>query len=332
MQGSQKNVLVTGATGHLGNNLVRQLLQKSYNVTTFVLPNESKRALEDLEINVVYGDIRDFNQISKACEKADIVFHLAAIISILQKKDALLDPVNVQGTQNILEACSRNQVKRLVYTSSVHAIAEPAHGSYMTEACPISEQVLGHYAKSKARAAQLVLQAIEKGLDAVIVHPSGIVGPFDFSPSPIGQMIIDYAHRKLPAYVEGAYDYVDVRSVASGIIAAAEKAKAGERFILSGEKLTVSEMMMLLEEILKIKRPKLRLPMALAKVVAPLAELYYRKFKKPPRFTKYSLQVLASNPLISSKKAQSQLNYKPIALKQTFADTVQWFKSQGVLP
>lgn len=303
-------ITVTGATGHIGNVLVRELLAKGESIRVLVLPDEDRASIRGLNIEIVTGDICDVKSLEWAFQGADKVYHLASIISILPGKKKLLDFVNVTGTKNVIDVCLKTGVRRLVYVSSIHAVKEPPHDTVITETCPPDPlTVLGDYAKSKAQATCEVLSAVGKGLDAVIVCPTGVIGPYDFRISEMGQFILDFMNRKLRASVNGAYDFVDVRDVAHGIILAGEKGRTGETYILSGERITIPRLMSLLESITGVKAPVFRAPLWLARAIGVLATPYYSLKKTKPLFTAYSIDVLGSNSHVSSEKARQELGF-----------------------
>jgi len=210
-------IVVTGATGHIGNVLVRELLKRGKKVRAVIPPFEDTTPLEGLEVERVEGDVRNADSLIHAFNGADVVYHLAGIISILPGKTELLYQVNVEGTRNVVEACLKSNVRRLIYTSSIEAIAEPPQGTVIDETIPFApDNAIAEYGRSKAKAALAVLEGLKKGLDAVIVCPTGVIGPYDFKLSEMGQLFIDFARGKSRIYVGGAYDFVDVRDVAIG--------------------------------------------------------------------------------------------------------------------
>jgi len=323
-------VVVTGATGHIGNVLVRELLSRGENVRTPIPPYEDTKPLEGLRVEMVEGDVVNIDSLMQAFKGSDVVYHLAGVISILPGKKELLHQVNVVGTRNVAEACLKTDVRRLVYTSSIHAVREPPHGTVIDETCPYDpENVLGDYAKCKAQATLEVLKGVERGLDAVIVCPTGVIGPYDYKPSEMGQLLIDSVSKKLKAYIDGAYDFVDVRDVAIGLILACEKGHSGESYILSGEQITVRDLLLMVEEITGVKAPSFKIPVWLARTVGTLATIYYCLTRTKPLFTTYSVDVLASNSLISSEKARRELGFSPRPLREAVADAIQWFRQNG---
>jgi len=325
-------IVVTGATGHIGNVLVRELLTKGEKVRAVIPPFEEATPLEGLEVERVEGDVRNTDSLIQAFGGADVVYHLAGIISILPGKTKLLYQVNVMGTRNVVEACLKSRVRRLIYTSSIHALAEPPEGTVIDETMPFApDRAIGEYGKTKAQATLEVLEGVNKGLDAVVVCPTGVIGPYDFAPSEMGQLFIDFAKGKLNTYVDGAYDFVDVRDVVTGLILACEKGQTRESYILSGERITVTQLMSILEEVTGVKAPRSKTPIWLAKAMVIFTSLYYNLTNTKPRFTSDSLRILRSNSFISSQKASHQLGYSHRPIREAIVDTIQWFKETGRL-
>ena len=257
-----------------------------------------------------------------------IVIHTAAIVSISSKVDKKVVDVNVNGTKNIVELCLRHKVKKLVHTSSVHAIPEKSHGETITEVSEFDpKSVHGLYAKTKAAASQIVLNAVKQGLNASIVHPSGIIGPGDYGRTHLTQLVISYLNGTLTACVNGGYDFVDVRDVADGIISCVENGRAGECYILSNQFYTIQEVLDDLHEITGKRRLKSVLPLWFAKLTAPLAEVWYKMLRQPPLYTSYSLYTLESNGNFSHDKATQELGYHPRSMKDTLTDMAYWLES-----
>ncbi|MFQ9441213.1 MAG: NAD-dependent epimerase/dehydratase family protein [Acutalibacteraceae bacterium] len=240
--------------------------------------------------------------------------------------------VNVNGTKKIVELCLRHKVKKLVHTSSVHAIPEKSHGETITEVSEFDpKSVHGLYAKTKAAASQIVLNAVKQGLNASIVHPSGIIGPGDYGRTHLTQLVISYLNGTLTACVNGGYDFVDVRDVADGIISCVENGRAGECYILSNQFYTIQEVLDDLHEITGKRRLKSVLPLWFAKLTAPLAEVWYKMLRQPPLYTSYSLYTLESNGNFSHEKATQELGYHPRSMKDTLTDMAYWLNLITVL-
>ncbi len=323
---------VIGATGHIGNVLIRELLSDGEKVRAVVLPGDNLKPIEGLDVEITEGDITNPDSIKQALKDADIVYHMAGAVVITSHSTDLLERVNVEGTKNVINACFANNIKRLVYTSSVHALHEPPKGTIIDERQLFDpEQVFGNYSKTKARASIEVLNAVKKGLDAVLICPTGIVGPYDFSTSQMGQFIIDFVQGRLKTYIDGAYDFADVRDVARGHISAAKNGVSGEYYILSGEKATVPQLVRYLKEITGVTGPRFKMPYFIAAATAPLTPIYYFFSHTKPLFTTYSIRVLRSNSGISSRKAHNILNYKSRDIKESLKDAYQWLKEKGYL-
>lgn len=321
-------ILVTGAGGHLGNVLVRELAARSQYVRAVLLPGEDPTPLQGIPgIELVEADILDYTSLYAAFQGVDVVYHLASVISILPGKDSLLQAVNVLGTRNIIHAARAHRIRRLIYTSSIHALRRVPCGTTIDENIPFDPlQSLGAYDHSKAQASVEVLQAAKEGLDAVIVCPTGIIGPYDYRGSEMGHIILDCLKCRPQLYVDGAYDFVDVRDVAEGLILACEKGVPAESFILSGEQMTVRWLFDTISSITGKRFPSMKIPFTMAKVAAPLAVYYYRITRTKPRFTPYALEQLASNCVVSHEKATRELGYRPRSLRDSLVDTIQWFR------
>ena len=326
--------IVTGAAGHLGSCVVKELLAQGREVRAFVLPGEAcpdfietnRHLLKEYTGNVCNPDTLAGIFEDEAPDGL-IVIHCAGLISITKKEDRRVYDVNVGGTENIVRMCRKYQVKRLVYISSVHAIPPLPRGQTMREIRSFSpDTVHGYYDKTKAIATQLVLDATKDGLDAVVVHPSGIIGPHGLPNGNMAQLITLYVRRKLPAAIHGGFDFVDVRDVAHGVIEAAVAGKSGECYILSNRYVDLKEMFDILSVAAAIKKLKLYVPLWVAKAVTPFTEVYYRLARKTPLFTLYSLQTVSENSMYSHEKASKELNYFTRSLRETLTDTAQWIK------
>lgn len=327
--------IITGVGGHVGNNIARLLLSRGEQVRGLARENEDVTMLYGTDISIVRGDVRRIETLEPLFYGVDpdcgvIFIHTAGLINIGSRNLDQVEQVNVGGTRNVLELCRRHHVLKIVYISSVHAIPEQPQGVTMTEVSSFSpERVVGAYAKSKAAATQLVLDAARDGLDATVVHPSGIIGPDDYGKGHMTQMIESYLNGSLTACVEGGYDFVDVRDVAEGVIEAAEHGRRGECYILSGGYVRVRDLLDRLHEITGRRRVSTVLPMWFARLTAPLAELFYRIRGEAPLYTRYSLFTLTSNAKFSCAKARRDLGYHARDLNATLRDTVLSLMRQG---
>lgn len=325
-------IVVTGATGHIGNVLVRELVSRGEEVRALILPSEDSVPLEGLVAQRVEGDVLDKDSLERAFEGADAVYHLAGIVAIRPGQNDLMHRVNGVGTRNVAQACLTCGVKRLVYTSSIHALVEPEQGTVIDETCPVDpDRLTIEYSKSKARATLGIRQAVEQGLDAVIVCPTGVIGPYDYRVSEIGQLILDFGRGKMKVAIDGAYDFVDVRDVAAGHILAFEKGRGGEEYILSGARMTVDELLAVLEEATGVVAPRWKSPLWAAQGIAYLAPLYSAITNKRVLFSRDMIATVTGNSLISSEKARRELGYSSRPIKQSLVDSVRWFRDAGLL-
>jgi dihydroflavonol-4-reductase len=324
-------IVVTGASGHIGNVLVRQLIERGESVRVMTKDGSKPKWLEHLSIDVVKGDLKDEQAVHAAIEGAEVVFHLAGIISISSFDSKELTAVNVKGTEHVVNACLKHGVRRLVYTSSVHALPEGEKGQPITEESDFKgEKLFGAYARTKAAATRKVLEGVERGLDAVICFPSGVMGPHDYRGSEAGRLIRDYASNKLPVYIDGEYNFVDVRDVVNGLILALEKGRKGEGYILAGERMTLADFFSILSGFEEaMKPPKIKIPLPIAIGSAWVLESACRIVKAKPMFTVYAIKVLQSNCEISSEKARRELGYSSRSMRESIADGLSWLKENG---
>ncbi len=321
-------ILVTGAAGHIGNVLVRELLDEGKKVRALILPGEDVSSIYGLDIEYCLGNVLDPASLDRAMRGIEYVYHLAGIISILPGQNEMMHRVNVDGTRNVLAAAMKAGVKRLVYTSSIHALGRDWKGK-IDEKVPFDPtNDVGAYDRTKAEASLAVLEAVKQGLNAIIVCPTGVVGPFDFRGSEMGDMLCRWLRKRPHLMIEGAYDFVDVRDVARGQILACEKGRTGEVYILSGWQVKVMQLKQMVQDTIGKHSININIPLWIAKFSTKFTPLFYRLTKRIPKFTKYSLETLHSNSDISSQKAKKELGYSPREMLSTVADTVQWWLSK----
>lgn len=322
-------IAVTGANGHVGANLCRKLIAEGHQVKAFV--HHQKNSIQDLDVEIIVGSLKDKKSLRKLVKDCDVVFHLAAIISIDGQREKLLE-TNVQGTANLLEVILENGVKRLVHFSSIHVLSHYPMNETMDENRPLVETSPMMYEVTKSRGEKLVHEAIKKGLDAVIINPTAIVGPNDFKPSLVGQVLIKLYKGTLPALVPGGYNWVDVRDVAEGAISAMKNGRKGERYILSGHYKSVTEMARHLEKVTGKKMTHFSVPTFLAMAGVPFIKAYSVITHTEPLYTFLSLRTLKEvNQNISHEKATRELGYHPRPFDQTLKDTIDWFIANGYL-
>jgi dihydroflavonol-4-reductase len=329
-------ILITGATGHIGNVLVNQLagLYPGESIRLFLQPQEKVNMFDGLSLELFFGDIRRENDVRRAVNGARLVFHLAGLIDTAPRRPNLLDEVNIGGTRHIVEACLDAHVERLVYVSSVHALPDLPDNQLISEIKDFpSPDLLGPYAQSKSVATAAVYDGIRRGLDAVIVFPSGVIGPYDFQQSQMGHLLRYLSTQgwvKLIMSFQGAYNFVDVRDVVNGIIAASQQGRSGEGYILSGSPITLREVIRLEREALGQKQPIIFFaPTWIVRIGAWLTGGFCRLLWIKPIFTPYSVSVLKSNCNISHEKATRELGFQPRPLLETFRDSLLWMEEHG---
>ena len=332
----EKLYLLTGAAGNLGGSVSRLLLARGERVRALVLPGDRTASRLPSAIEQVEGDVLDLPSLERffAAPNGEqvIVIHMAAIVTTYPGFNQKVYDVNVGGVRNILRMCRGHAVKKLVYVSSSSAIPELPRGQTISEPDHYdADEVSGLYAKTKAEAAQLVLDAAKDGLDASVVFPTAIFGPGDINGGPLTQAIIDCCREKLPAALNGGFDAVDVRDVALGIVLCAEKGRSGEGYLLGNRFLSLKELFSELHRLTGAKEIKTMLPLWLLKAAVPFLELYYRARRRAPVFTAFALYNLTRNNMYSSEKAKTELGYTARPISETLADTVAWLRQEKLI-
>lgn len=326
--------ILTGAAGHLGSALLRELAGRPCEVRVLTLPGEELQ-IEAPNIRRFDGDVRNIESLRPLFQNADghffVVLHAAGLITISAELPPALYAVNVDGTKNLLALSREAGVRRFVDVSSVHALPALRRGQTIREIDSFSpDRVVGGYAKTKAEASQSVLDAARGGLDAVVVHPSGIMGPYDCGKNHLVQMVREYLTGQLGAVVRGGYDFVDVRDVARGCLLAAERGKTGECYLLSGHYLELRSLLAAAGETCG-KKPPVALPFWVAEGAVPLIALWARLSGTRPLYTRYALHTVASNGSFCREKAERELGYCVRGMDETVRDTVAWLRQNGAV-
>ncbi|MBX7255770.1 MAG: SDR family oxidoreductase [Candidatus Hydrogenedentes bacterium] len=321
-------IAVTGASGHIGANLVRALLERGEKVR--VLVRKDVRAIEGLDVERVEGDVLDVPSLDNLIAGADCVYHLAARITLVPDRDGSVQRINVEGPKNVAEACMRHRIPRLVHFSSIHAFSEFPRDGVVDETRPLTDDSnIFVYDRSKAAGERAIQEAVKRGLNAVIVNPTAVIGPYDFKPSALGSALLDLYEGRMPALVKGGFDWVDVRDICAGAMAAAEKGGVGEKYLLTGHHLPFPQLARIVEAETGLKMPRLSLPMWMAYMGVPFAAFASRITGKPPKFTRASLHALWNHQQISHAKATRELGYSPRPINETIRDTYAWFEKNG---
>lgn len=328
--------LITGATGFLGRAVLQLLLAHSCRVLALVMDKDPLAYMIPENVTVFCGDLTDKDTLRSFFAAGGdnfCVLHCAGIVSVASKPDEAIYRVNVQGTQNIIDLCCEFGAEKLVYVSSVHAIPEKPAPETITEPDRFApDEILGDYGKSKSMATALVLEAAQSGLNASVVLPSGILGPGDLARGNMTRMLLAFCRGRLPLGVKGGYDFVDVRDVAVGVLACAERGKAGECYILSGHYTTIQDMFSLTASQLGRKAPKFCVSATLASCAAPVFEKIAQLRGERPFFTPYSIAVLRSNGHFSNAKAVGALGFHARPLRETLQSMILWFQGQNLIP
>ncbi len=325
-------VIVTGASGHIGANLVRELLARGDRVR--VLVHRNARALDGLDVELARGDVLDPDSLRAAFTGAEIVYHLAAVISIVGDPHGKVRAVNVGGAENAARAALECGVGRMVHCCSVHAFNMRGEGPLDETGPRVSDDAWRHaaYDRSKAEGERRVRAVIAEGLDAVIVHPTGVIGPFDFEPSRMGQVFLRLYRRSLPSLVDGGFDFVDVRDVVQGLIAAAEQGRSNESYLLPGHHRRITEIAAIAQGITGKRSPRLTLPIGVARLGVPVMRMIAAVTGSEPLYTTESLQALHGSLEIDVAKARRELGYSARPTVESVRDVYRWFAGQGLIP
>ncbi|MFQ6121544.1 MAG: hopanoid-associated sugar epimerase [Dehalococcoidales bacterium] len=322
--------LVTGATGFIGGNLVRELLKQGYQVRALVRKQSNQQNIQDLDIEIVIGELRDRISLDRALDGCDVLFHVAAAYTFWAPDPRIIYETNVQGTENALAAARDRGIKKVIYTSteSTIGITNCNLGTEEMETNP--NDLPGHYKKSKYLAEKLALKMCHEGLPLVVVNPTVPVGPYDVKPTPTGQFIVNFLNRRMPACVNTGLNIVDVEDVAKGHVLALEKGRIGERYILGNKNLTFQQILGVLERITGIKAPRLEIPLWLALGVAYADEFVSGKIlNRHPRVPISAVRAARKFRHFDCSKAIRELGLPQTPVEESFEKAVRWFRQNG---
>jgi dihydroflavonol-4-reductase len=325
--------LVTGATGFVGAAVARALVREGWHVRVLARAGSDRRNIQALPVEVSEGDLTDRTSLERALRGCEGLFHVAADYRLGAPDPRQLYQTNVEGTRNILEASREAGVKRVVYTSSVATVGIPADGSPGNEDTPVGvADMIGHYKRSKFLAEQVVREAALSGMPVVIVNPSTPIGPGDIKPTPTGQLVLDAAAGRMPAYVDTGLNIVHVDDVAAGHLLAFHHGLPGERYILGGQDMTLREILFEIAQLVGRKPPRIRLPTAVVFPIAYVAEAVARVTGRPGRITLEGVRMARKRMFFSSDKARRELGYQWRPPTDALRDAIAWLREQGSLP
>lgn len=324
-------IFVTGATGFLGSHVARVLSEAGADLRLLVRPTSNLKNLQGLNADTATGDLREAGSLERAMSGCDTVFHVAADYRLWVRDPNEMYGSNVEGTRALLEAARKNGVRRVVYTSSVATIGFRTDGQPADEDSPVSlADMIGHYKRSKFMAEQIAMEAGRSGMEVVTVNPTTPIGEQDVKPTPTGRIVVDFLKRKFPAYVETGLNLVDVRECARGHIAAFEKGRTGERYILGGEDLTLKQILDKLGLITGLPSPRIKLPYLFAFAAGVVDEAITGMIlRREPRATVDTVRMGKKKMFASSAKAERELGWKILPVDGALRRAVDWFRANG---
>ena len=322
--------LVTGGTGFVGRAVVEELLAAGREVRVLAR-NPEHPALAGLAVEVAKGDLKDPDSLNRALSGCTRLFHVAADYRLWVPDPATMYAINVDGTRKLLTAAQTQGLERVVYTSTVGTLGNPGDGTPGAEDTPVRlSDMVGHYKRSKFLAEQVAMDFAATGLPLVVVNPSTPVGPWDFRPTPTGQVIVDFLKRRMPAYLETGLNLIHVKDVARGHLLAEERGRVGEKYILGHENLSLSQIFHLLADLTGLPAPKVKLPywpvLAMAYVDEFLATHVRRR---PPRMPVAAIRMAKKYMYFDNRKAIQYLGLTFTPVRRALADAVDWFRGHG---
>jgi dihydroflavonol-4-reductase len=323
--------LITGATGFLGSHVARVLEEQGADLRLLVRAGSDTRNLDGLRGERLAGDLRDPASLEKAIAGCEVVFHVAADYRLWVRDPAQMYRSNVEGTRALLRLARKHGVRRVVYTSSVATMGFRMNGHPVDEDSPVSlRDMIGHYKRSKFLAEEVAVAASGEGSDVVIVNPTTPVGEGDIKPTPTGRIVVDFLKKKFPAYVDTGLNLVDVTDCARGHVAALERGKTGERYILGGENLTLKQILDKLAVISGLPSPRVRLPYVVALATGVVDEMLTgRILGREPRVTVDAVRIGRKKMFVSSAKAERDLGWQIVAVDGALRRAVEWFRENG---
>ena len=321
--------LVTGASGFLGSHVARQLVARGDDVRVLLRPSSHNRAIGDLSLEYVTGDLRDTDSLDRAVKGIQRVFHVAADYRLWARRSREIYDANVGGTKNLLAAAKRAGVEQFIYTSTVATIAvdRPKLPNESTDST--LDEMVGHYKRSKWMAEREVLNAAKEGFPAIVAMPTTPVGPWDWKPTPTGKIIVDFLNGKMPGYVETGLNFVGVEECAAGHLLAAEKGKVGERYLLGAENLTLKQVLDTLEKITGLPAPTWKISHGMALGVAYASTIFSRLIGKEPPIPIEGVKIARHNMFVDSSRTKRELGFQPGSVAAALERAVRWYEANG---
>jgi dihydroflavonol-4-reductase len=321
--------LVTGAAGFLGSHVTRQLVARGENVRVLMRPSSNNRAISDLSLEYVTGDLRDAASLERAIRGVKRVFHVAADYRLWAKRSREIYDSNVGGTKNLLAAAKAAGVEQFVYTSTVATIAVDRRELPNESTDAKLGEMIGHYKRSKWMAEQEVLKAAKDGFPAVIAMPTTPVGPWDWKPTPTGKIILDFLNGKMPGYVETGLNFVGVEECAAGHLLVSERGKIGDRYLLGAENLTLKGLLDLLAQITGLRAPTMKIPHGVALSVAYVESAFSRLIGKEPQIPVEGVKIAQHKMFVDCSRAQRELGFQPGPVAAALERAVRWYQTNG---
>jgi dihydroflavonol-4-reductase len=323
-------IAITGANGHVGVNLCKALVKQGHEVRALVHKNTN--GLDKLDVKIFRGDLLDKSSLTSFLDGAEIVFHLAARISITGDAHGSVRAINTEGTRFMVELSKELGIKRFIHFSSIHAFHQEPHDQELDERRPLVGDEAFAYDRSKAEGERIVMKAAAEGFDAFVLSPTAIVGPMDYEPSLMGKALLQLYHHQIPALVPGGYNWVDVRDIVQAAIQSIEKGKRGEKYLLAGHWHSLPEVAGLIEKHTGKKIVRTVMPFWLAWIGLPFISLYSRISGRTPLYTRESLEIIIrGSKRISHEKAGRELGFMPRSMDETVQDVMKWFEANGYL-
>ena len=326
-------ILLTGANGHLGANLLRRLIHDGEEVRVLLRPQSDNSSVGTLPVERAYGDLRDQCAVTAAVRGCSHIYHAAAKVSTLNYQHREIYECNVIGTRNLLRAAAEAEIAKVVVSGSLsavgHDLSQPCHEGMPFD--PFQKHV--PYSVSKVFMEHECLKAAVEGLQVVVAVSCAILGPWDFKPSRMGRVLVDFSNRRMIAYIAGGFEFVSARDVVEGHILAMRKGRSGQKYIFSTEFLTVDQLMNIFEQITGQPRPPLRVPAALMAGFAQVS-IFVMRFMlpdAPQRFTPAAIRFLQMQRRARCDKAKRELGYQPTSILDAIQQAYDWFVERGVI-